>query len=69
MFGNKRNKKERLFSIGRLVRNAEEGISQAQLARELDVTRATLTKDMGVIEKETGIKFWEDDNGRLHWFE
>ena len=69
MFGNKKEKKERLFSIGKLVHKAKSGISKAELARELDVSRATLTKDMGIVEKETGAQFWEDDNGRLHWFE
>ena len=60
---------DRLFSIGRLVHRAEEGISQAELARQLGVSRSTLTKDMGIVERETGVRFWEDDNGRLHWSE
>lgn len=69
MFGNKNEKQERLFSIGRLVHRATGGISQAELARHLGVSRATLTKDMGIVERETGVRFWEDDNGRLHWSE
>ncbi|MCA9943103.1 MAG: helix-turn-helix transcriptional regulator [Ardenticatenaceae bacterium] len=69
MFGNKNKKQDRLFSIGRLVHRAEEGISQAELARQLGVSRSTLTKDMGIVERETGVRFWEDDNGRLHWSE
>ena len=69
MFGNKRNKQERLFSISRLVRKATDGVSQAELARELEVSRGTITKDLGIVEKETGSQFWQDDNGRLHWFE
>lgn len=69
MFGNKKDKQKRLFSISKLVRKAKDGISQADLARQLDVSRATVSKDMGIVEKETGAQFWEDDNGRLHWFE
>ena len=69
MFGNKKNKRERLFSIGRLVRDARDGISPAELARELNVSRSTITKDLGIVEQETAARFWEDDDGRLHWFE
>lgn len=69
MFGSKQDKRTRLFSISDLVRKAKNGISRADLARELDVSRATLTKDMSIVEKETGALFWEDDDGRLHWFE
>jgi len=69
VFGNKKNKQERLVSIGRLVRKAKDGVSRADLSRELGVSRATMTKDMGIVEQETGTRFWEDDNGRLHWFE
>ncbi len=69
MFGNKKGKKKRLFSISRLVRGAKGGVLQAELAEELGVSRGTITKDMSVVEKETGTMFWQDDNGRLHWFE
>ncbi len=69
MFGNKHEKQERLFSISRLVRGAKNGISQADLARELGVSRSTITKDLGIVEQATNSRFWEDDNGRLHWHE
>ncbi len=69
MFGNKKGKQARLSSIGKLVRKAKGGVSQAELAEELGVSRGTITKDMSVVEKETGTMFWQDDNGRLHWFE
>ena len=67
MFGNKKEKQERLFSIPKLVRKAAEGITQAELARKLNVSRKTIMQDMGHVENVTGSKFWEDDNGRYHW--
>ena len=69
MFGNKNNKKERLTSIVKLVRQARNGISSAELAKSLRVSRGTITKDMGIVERETGKRFWEDDNGSFHWSE
>jgi len=69
VFGNKKSKQERLFSIGHLVRGARNGISPAELARKLNVSRSTITKDLGIVERETDAQFWEDDDGRLHWFE
>ena len=69
MFGNKNNKQERLSSIVKLVRQARDGISSAELAKSLRVSRGTITKDMGIVEEETGKRFWEDDNGRFHWSE
>lgn len=69
MFGNKKNKQARLFSISNLVRKAEEGVSQAELARQLGVSRSTITKDLGIAERETGARFWQDDDDRLYWFE
>ncbi|MCB8922203.1 MAG: HTH domain-containing protein [Ardenticatenaceae bacterium] len=52
-----------------MVHRAKDGISQAELARQLKVSRSTITKDMGIVEEETGAQFWEDDDGRLHWYE
>ena len=69
VFGNKNNKQERLTSIVKLVRQAGDGISSAELAKSLRVSRGTITKDMGIVERETGKRFWEDDNGRFHWSE
>lgn len=69
MFGDKQDKLARLFSIRNMVHRAKDGISQAELARQLKVSRSTITKDMGIVEEETGAQFWEDDDGRLHWYE
>jgi hypothetical protein len=68
VFGNKGKKIQRLFEIGRRVRQAEDGLSQADLARDLDVSRGTIHKDLGIIEDKTGIMLAEDGDGRLHWF-
>jgi predicted DNA-binding transcriptional regulator YafY len=68
VFGNKDRKIQRLLEIGRRVRQAEDGLSQADLARELDVSRGTINKDLGIIQDQTGILLSEDGNGRLHWF-
>ena len=69
MFGNKGKKIQRLLDIGRRVRQADgNGLSQADLAHDLDVSRGTINKDLGVIEEKTGIMLSQDDNGRLHWF-
>lgn len=68
MFGNKGKKRQRLLAIGRLVRRSEDGLTQADLARELDVPRSTINKDLGIIQDQTGILLSED-NGRLYWVE
>ena len=61
MFGNKNTKQNRLEKIAELVRNAVNGISKAQLSRKLNVSRGTITKDMGIVEKATGHLFYEED--------
>lgn len=68
MFGKKDDKLERLFQIGKLVRE-QPGITQADLARRLKVTPATICKDLSIIQRRTGILLTEDERGRLHWFE
>ena len=68
MFGKKDAKQSRLEKIADAVRNAIGGITQAELARKANVTRSTLTKDMGIIEQATNTLFYED-KGRLHWFD
>ena len=68
MFGNKGKKKQRLLEIGRRLRHAEGGLSQADLARDLGVSPGTITKDLAIIEEQTGIMLSQDDNDRLHWF-
>ena len=68
MFGNKRDKRERLERIAESVRNAENGRQKVDLARELGVSRSTITKDMGIVEKVTGALFYEDEDERIFWF-
>ena len=69
MFGNKQNKMSRLFNIGRILKEAEGGVTQAELARQMGVSRSTINKDLTIIQKEAGILPAEDDNGRLFWTE
>ena len=61
MFGNKKSKQNRLKEIVVAVINAANGISKAQLARQLDVSPGTITKDMGIVERATGHLFYEED--------
>ena len=68
MFGNKKNKKSRLQQLAQLVKQSP-GISQAELARRLGVSRGTVNKDLGIVEKETGQRFWEDEDDTLHPFD
>jgi len=69
VFGNKQNKVSRLFRIGRILQDSEGGITQAELARQVGVSRSTIYKDLPIIQKEAGILPAEDDNGRLFWTE
>lgn len=66
MFGNKRGKKERLERMARIVAR-EKGITQAELARRLDVHRSTVGKDLVALE-ERGVLLAEDERGRLSLF-
>ncbi len=68
MIGRKDDKLKRLLQIGSLVRE-QPGITQADLARSLKVTRATINKDLSIIQRRAGILLTEDEHGRLHWFE
>lgn len=65
MFGKKDDKIERLLQIGRIIRD-ERGITQADLARRLKVSRSTINKDLSIIQERTGILLAEDENGRLY---
>lgn len=67
MFGNKRNKRDRLATIGDLVRGARDGLTQAELARLVGVNRSTINKDLAIIQERSGILLAEDDDGRLFW--
>ena len=68
MFGEKAGKIERLLKIGRIVRE-EKGITQADLARRLKVSRGTINKDLAILQDKTGILLAEDDRGRLYWLD
>lgn len=65
MFGRKDKKLERLQQIGRIVGQEREGITQAELARRLGVSRSTILKDLAIIEEHTAVLLAEDDRGRL----
>lgn len=69
MFGNKENKLGRLFKIVQVLKESDEGISQADLAREAGTSRSTLFKDLAILQEKTGALVAEDDDGRLSWFE
>ncbi len=68
MFGNKDKKLQRLLEIEQRVREANGQLSQADLARELNVSRGTICKDLAILQKQAGVLLAEDDNGRLSWF-
>lgn len=68
MFGNKKNKQSRLQQIVSLVTESD-GITEAELARELGVTRGTINKDMSIVEKQTGALFWQDEDNRIHRYD
>lgn len=67
MFGKKDDKAYRFQELAEKVQQAD-GITQAELARELGVARSTINKDLAVIQDRAGLLFWEDDEGGLHWF-
>jgi hypothetical protein len=69
VFGEKESKLARLFKIGQVLQGAEDGVTQAELARQVGVTRATIHKDLSIIQEKTGILPAEDDDGRLYWWE
>jgi DeoR/GlpR family transcriptional regulator of sugar metabolism len=69
MFGNKRKKKERLRELGSVLKQEKGGITQSELARRLGVSRATINKDLAILQEQTGILAAEDDHGRLYLFE
>lgn len=65
MFGNKADKSRRLARLTQLIRDAD-GVTQAHLARELEVPRSTVYKDLATLEAR-GVLLAEDD-GRLTFF-
>ena len=68
MFGNKKDKKQRLSSITQLIRGSLNGKSLLESANDLNVSPGTITKDMGVVEETTGFMLFEE-NGRYYWSE
>ncbi len=69
MYGDKTEKQARLAQMTRLVAQSPDGITQAELARALGVSRATVCKDLVQLEQR-GVRLAEDDAGRLsvpHW--
>lgn len=67
MFGNKDKKLQRLLEIEQRVRQADGQLSQADLAREMNVSRGTICKDLAILQAQAGILLAEDNNGRLSW--
>ncbi len=68
MFGKKKNKVGRLSRLSEAIQQFP-GISQAELARQLNASRATINKDLGIIQDQQGTLLWEDDDGRLYPFD
>jgi len=64
MFGDKQAKRERLAKLVDTVQQ-RPGISQAELARKLDVNRSTIFKDL-VTLSELGVRLSQDDKGGLY---
>jgi predicted DNA-binding transcriptional regulator YafY len=64
MFGDKQAKRERLAKLVDMVQQ-RPGISQAELARKLNVNRSTIFKDL-VTLSELGVRLSQDDNGGLY---
>lgn len=65
MFGNKQKKQERLEKLADTVFE-NDGISQNDLAEKLGVTKGTISKDLGIVERILGVRFWQDDDDRLY---
>ena len=66
MFGNRNDRLDRLEKMSEIVKEGD-GVSQADLSRELGVSRGTVNKDLSVIQEKIGVRLAEDDNGRLYW--
>lgn len=67
MFGKKTEKRERLARLAELVAESPAGVTQADLARRLNVPRSTIMKDLPHLEAD-GILLAEDGYGRLTFF-
>ena len=67
MFGNKQAKQERLEQMAEVIGQHPEGVSQSELARQMNVPRSTVKRDLPTLEK-AGILLAEDRRGRLALF-
>lgn len=67
MFGDKQAKQERLESMAAVLAQCPEGLTQSELARQLNIPRCTVKRDLPTLE-EAGILLSEDDRGRLFLF-
>ena len=64
MYGDKDVKRARLETMAKLVAAAPTGVTQAELAQALGVSRSTVNKDLVCLESN-GVCLAEDDAGRL----
>lgn len=62
MFGNKREKAERLEQYEQLLE--QEELTQAQLAERLNIPRSTVMRDLVDLD-ERGVLFEEDEGGKV----
>ncbi len=67
MFGNKADKRDRLQHMTQIIQ-ASAGMTQAELARQLQVTRATVHKDLVALENRGVLLAEEEDSGQLTFF-
>jgi DeoR/GlpR family transcriptional regulator of sugar metabolism len=67
MFGNKAEKRERLTRVVDLVIE-NPGITQAELARRLQVNRSTVLRDL-IKLSELGVRLAQDERGGLYLLE
>ena len=67
MYGSKDEKQQRLEKIADLVAQRPEGLTQADLAKAVNVQRSTILRDLAVLE-ELGVLLAEDESGRLTLF-
>ncbi len=67
MFGNKQVKRERLEQMADVIEQHPKGISQSELARQMDMPRSTVKRDLPTLE-QAGILLAEDERGQLSMF-
>jgi Fic family protein len=66
MFGDKQDKQQRLEQMAQVIER-RPGISQAELARAMNMPRSTVKRDLPTLEK-AGVLLSEDARGRLALF-